>query len=391
MSKLLDFVNKNGNDLEKEPETSVKVERRIDGKTRALQIAAILCALFAAAGIAHGMHDADPSGGWATPAMAGVVAATALALVWHAMMGAIVGMVRTATIILLFIGAIIVTVIAVGASAQAIATAISGHSARAAELSSQIDAYGKALADAYTQATGWRGVADSAQVISVGFKAQSDSEAGGGNGTGKGCGPKCTSMMDASHAFGQGAIALKAMLDDAAVIRDKGDDAMGRMRTAAAADDQGGFAAAAEEVATQIGKLNAVDPKPIIDNTGMVIGSSKGIDVSKETAEFRAKASAALAERHAVEAPVFRPMSLGEATRRQIGGSALHGWILAGAIDILPLLFLAILFVMSREVWMHQEVERKKLTPVGRNERDRKVVDDMTEKAKVFKFPAAAE
>ena len=51
-------------------------------------------------------------------------------------------------------------------------------------------------------------------------------------------------------------------------------------------------------------------------------------------------------------------MSLGEATRHQALGSALHGWILAGAIDVLPLFFLVLAFLLSREVWLNVLGER---------------------------------
>lgn len=386
--KELDIDNRDA----AKPQSVVTTERRIDRKTRSLQIAAILCALFAAAGIAHGMHDANPAGGWLVPALAGIVAAAGFAIFWHVVIGSVVGMVRLATIIALFVGAVIVTAVAVGASAQAIATAISGRSALAAELSQQVDAYNTALAEAYTQATGWRGVAEAAVVLSAGFRVQANNEAGGGHGTGKGCGPKCNSYGEAAESFGAGGQALNRLLDDATAMRDKGDGAMTDLRLAAANGDQDAFMAAANAVAQQIGKLNAVDPQPIIANTGMVIASDKGIDLSAETADFEAKGKAALANRHAVDAPIFRPMSLGEATRKQFVGSALHGWILAGAIDILPLLFLAMIFVLSREVWLQEDVQREKLTAAGKNDRDRRHVDDLLNADRnVVPFKAAAE
>jgi hypothetical protein len=356
---------------------AVVKERRIDGKVRIVQIAAVLCALFAAIGIAHGMHDANPRGGWTVPAIAGVVAATAFAAFWHVAIGTVIGMVRRTTLVALFAGAIVMTGVALGASAQAIATAVAGRSALATELSLLVDSYGKALAEAYGQATGWRGVADAANVLAHGLSAQAETETTGGNGTGKGCGPRCSSLKDASASFGQAAAALQGMLDEATQERDAGENALGDLRIAAATGDQAAFMAAAESVSQTIGKLNAVDPKPIIDNTGMVVGSAKGINLSQETSDFRDKANAALAGRHAVEAPVFLPMSLGEATRKQALGSALHGWILAGAIDVLPLMFLALIFVMSREVWLQENVERRSLTPEGRNARDRQALADL--------------
>ena len=77
------------------------------------------------------------------------------------------------------------------------------------------------------------------------------------------------------------------------------------MRDAAARADQNGFMAAAEGVSQIIARLNAIDPRPIIVNTGAVVMSKKGIDLSKETADFHATANKALANRQTVDAPVF--------------------------------------------------------------------------------------
>src|SRR5262249_45061036 len=118
-------------------------------------------------------------------------------------------------------------------------------------------------------------------------------------------------------------------------------------------------------------------PRPIIVNTGAVVVSAKGIDLTQETKDFYATADKALTGRKIVNAPVFVPMSLGEATRHQALGSALHGWILAGAIDLLPLFFLVLAFLLSREVWLNEVVVRSKLTKEGRDIADRGALESM--------------
>jgi hypothetical protein len=373
------------------PKRVVRLERRIDRKVFVMQLAAVGCALFAAAGIANGMYQANPDGGWPTPIFAGIIAALALAGIWHVLIGSITHMVRVIMVVALFAGAVALTAITVGASAQAIATAVSGRAALSAELSANVDAYAKALAEAYAQATGWKGVADSANVIATGLAKQAETERGGGNGTGKGCGPRCSMMQDAAAAFEAGAARLHAMLDDAAAIRESGDKHMSDLRLAASRGDQNAFMAAAEAVNQTIAKLNALDPKPIIDTTGMVLVSNESLNLSGETQQFREKASAALADRHSVDAPVFTPLSLGEATRRQFFGSAMQGWILAAVIDLLPLLIFSFAFVISREVAMHQEVERHSLTAAGKNDRDRNRYADLQGGGNVVRLPTAAE
>jgi hypothetical protein len=194
---------------------TVKYQRRVDRKVRAFEIAAVICALFASIGIGQGLHEANPDGGWAVPIIAGVAAAFGFAIFWHGVMSAVTGMVRTTTLVAVFVIATVVTGIALGASAQAIATAIAGRAALAAELSANVDGYNKALAEAYTEATSWRGVADGATVLAAGFRAQAEIEAGGSHGTGKGQGPRWASLQEASQSFGSGAEALNAMLAEA--------------------------------------------------------------------------------------------------------------------------------------------------------------------------------
>jgi uncharacterized membrane protein len=371
-------------------------ERRIDRKVRTMQIAAILCALFAAAGIAHGIHTLSPEGGWIIPVFAGVVAASALAALWHVVIGGVIGMVRLSMIIALFVAAVLLTFGQLGASAQAIATAVAGKSAMAAELTERVDSYAKAFSDAYAEATGWRSVAESAQVLSVGFKAQAESEQSGGHGTGKGQGPKYTSLMEASQSFGQGAEALRQLLEEAKAIEAAGNAQLTQLRSAAAAGDQTAFLAASGDIGTTIGQLNSIDPKPIIEGTGLVHASEKGINLSAETADWEAKASSVLSHRQKVAVPTFASLSVGEATRSQIFGAAAHGWILAGVIDVLPFFFLVLAFIFSREVWHNEHVVQEDHTFKSKSVEDKERLDTLrpsrhTDGQRVLPFRSPAE
>jgi hypothetical protein len=352
-------------------------ERRLDSPLRLLRIGAILAAFFAAGGIAHGIHEANPNGDWVIPIFAGIVAATGFAVVWHVLIGAITGMVRRTMIAGIFTAGIIVTAVALGASAQSIATAISGRSAMSAELVAQVDGYNKSLATAYSEATRWSAVPNAADVKGAGLESAAEMEASGANGKGAGQGPRYASIMDNAQSFRAGAVRLNDLLTQTGVIRDKGNVALSTMRDAAARGDQSAFMAGAEGVTQAIAELNAVDPKPIVYTIGAAGYAENGIDLSAETQDFYATAEKALADRVQVTPPSFAPLSMGDATRAQILGAAMHGWILAGAIDVLPFVFLTIAFFMSREVWHNQQVPKRRLTPLGRDQRDRNVLVSM--------------
>ena len=341
-------------------EPTTIAERRIDSRVRLMRIAGVLCALFAAAGICHGMHQANPEGGWFVPAFAGIVAASAFAIFWHVVIGAVVGMVRRTMLFAIFGVAAIVTVIALGASAQAIATAIAGEASLSAELSAVVDGYSAKLSKAYAEATKWQSLVGAAVTKANGFGALAKGEEAGGHGTGKGCGPKCTEYQEFEANFEGVQAALGKTLDEAKADRDVGEASLADLRSAAAHADQNGFITAAGGVTDAIEKLNAVDPLPIIAQAGGSVANAKGIDMTKETKEFVNMANRQLASRQPVVAPTFAPMSVGEATRRQMFGAALHAWILASVIDMLPLFFLILAFALSREVWLNEDRARKR-------------------------------
>jgi hypothetical protein len=113
------------------------------------------------------------------PILAGVVAASALAILWHVVIGSVVGMVRLSMIVAVFVAATLLTIIQLGASGQAIATAVSGRAALSTELSAVVDGYNQKLAKAYAEATSWGSIASAAGAKAAGYKARADTEAGG--------------------------------------------------------------------------------------------------------------------------------------------------------------------------------------------------------------------
>ena len=150
---------------------------------------------------------------------------------------------------------------------------------------------------------------------------------------------------------------------------------LGLLRDAAGRGDQPAFIAASGKLGTIISELNAVDPLPIIEHTGMVSYGDKGIDLTEETAKWEADAQQALKSRAQVAVPTFVPMSLGEATRKQAFGSAMHGWIMAGAIDVIPLFLLVLVFVLAQEPYWQQVIRRYKLTPEGKRRKAKRKLD----------------
>src|SRR5262249_24214031 len=141
--------------------TQKKMKRRIDWKIRLAQVAADICALFAAVGIAVGLYLAN-DGGWGLPILAGVATGIAFAAPWHLIIGAPVAMVHTGRIAVLFALAAVVTALMLTFSAQGIAQMVAGNAALVRELEGRIDVFSKALDEAYVNGTSWSELADAA-------------------------------------------------------------------------------------------------------------------------------------------------------------------------------------------------------------------------------------
>ena len=328
-------------------------ERRLDRRVRLLQFAAMLCALFAAVGIMVGIHDANPAAGWIVPGLAGLVSGVGFAAFWHWAIGSLIIVVKPLRIALALLLSGLVTILALAGSAQGIAQSIAGHAAMVHEMENRIEGYSKALDEAFRQGTVWSQLANAALSIEAGYRALAESEQAGEHNTGKGCGPLCAKDQEFAAAFHTAGERLAALHDDANAMRVAGNGGVAALQLAAADGDQKAFLTAVTTVNRAITDLNGIDPTPIITVTGVtnVDTSSRKMEPDSSTAEFRALAKKLLDERQTVAPPTFTPISLGEATRAQMFGSAAHGWILAGAIDVLPFIFLIAAFLMSREPW----------------------------------------
>jgi hypothetical protein len=278
-------------------------ERRLDGRVRLLQFAAMLCALFAATGILVGIHDANPAAGWVVPALAGIVGAVAFAAYWHWAIGSLVAVANPFRITARFLLSVAVTAIAVLASAQGIAQGVAGHAALVRELENRIEGYSKALDDAFVKGTAWSPLASAAFTKEAGFIKLAELEQAGEHNTGKGCGPLCSFDKQVADS----------------------------LQEAAAEGDQKAFMIGGNEVNRAITDLNGIDPRAIIDVTGAVRvnqGPNGVVQMEDDgpTKDFEAMANKLLAERQFVAPQTFTPISLGEATRSpdvRLGGPRL--------------------------------------------------------------------
>lgn len=351
-------------------------ERRLDSRVRLLQYAAMLCALFAATGMMVGIHDANPAAGWVVPALAGIVGAVAFAAYWHWGIGSVVGVANPYRITAKFLLSAAVTALALAASAQGIAQGVAGHAAVIRELENRIEGYSKALDEAFVKGTAWNPLASAALSIDAGYRLLAQTEQAGQHDTGKGCGPRCAKYQEFAGAFHSAYERLTVLLDDAKVMRATGNGAITTLQQAAADGDQNAFMVGTTDVNRAITDLNGIDPRPIINVTGVtnVDPGSLKMEDDRPTKEFQALAKKLLDERQYVVKPTFAPISLGEATRSQMFGSAAHGWILAGAIDVMPFFFLIAVFLMSREPWMNQMITR---TRADKKAEDRRAVKEL--------------
>jgi hypothetical protein len=342
--------------------------RRLDSRVRLLQYAAMLAALFAAAGITAGLHGGDPASGWFLPTFAGIICAVVLAAYWHHAIDAFVGVANPLRIAGWFVASLVVTALALSYSAQGIAQAVSGHAALVRELENRIAGYSTALDEAYVKGTAWSPIIDVALQTASAYDYLMKDEQAGQHGTGKGCGSLCAQDKEFADNFHTGYDRLSDLLNNAKAMRDTGNAALVSLQDAAADGDQKAFLVAGGEVTRAVTDLNGIDPRAIITMTGVInvvrdpSGKLASVSLDGPTKAFHATADKLLGERQFVTPPTFTLISLGEATRAQMFGSALHGWLLAAGIDVMPFIFFFCGFLISREPWMNQMITREKQT-----------------------------
>ena len=218
-----------------------------------------------------------------------------------------------------------------------------GAPALSAEFSAQVDGYNQRLAEAYAEATGLRAAsprrpAPRPPATRSRLRRKRPAATARARVAARGARRCATSRI---HSV-PGQERAERVARDASEQRAAGEKAMATLRDAAARGDQNAFMAGAEGVFATIAALNAIDPRPIINNTGAVVVSREGYRPVEGDGGLLCGGRQGSSRPHDRQSPVFVPMSLGEATRRQALGSAMHGWILAGAIDVLPLFFLVL-------------------------------------------------
>ncbi|MDT1064096.1 hypothetical protein RM190_19695 [Paracoccus sp. CPCC 101403] len=350
---------------------------------RALQLAAVICAAFAAIGVASGFHAADPDSGWFVPLVAGVVVAIGFSITWHVLIGAAAKTRRLLGLTVVIAGGIILAALALAASAQSIATALTGTAAVRAELSRQVTGYTDALAEAHERATWAQPLVQMTGASAAGYRALAEQEAGGEFGTGAGCGTRCAELQTFGDSWSRSASALQEQVDQADVVNRVGLDAVGRLRSAAALGDQTLFLAATQEVGTAVASLEGMVTAPdgILASTGVITVSStdRTARLDAQTADLTAKARELRPADGKTEVPVFVPQSPSEATRAQMFGASAPGWIAGLAIDGLPLLFLFIALALGFEPLLRDEHKplQRQTTP----ERNAKVREDEADTA----------
>lgn len=333
--------------------------------THLAQYAAIGCSAFAALGTGLGYHAAG--GHPVVAAAGGLVLAGALGVGWHIAIGAASRartMVGTTALVL---AGLALTGVAIGASAQAVVVSMAGQSALSAELVARVEPISAALATAAAQSD-LSPLIGSASSTAAGYRGMAAQEAAGAFGR-AGEGPRYATLTMAAENFDAAQQSLLALDAEADTIRDRGDAAVAALRNAAALGDQAAFLNAAQDVSAAVTDLQSLDPSVVVQTTGIVRVTGddiEGLDAPTQSWVTQAQAWSDL--RQPVTVPIPAPLSLGEAVRAQASGAALHAWIAASAIDLLPLIALLMIVSLRSEPLMRDRIHRGEDTRIGERE-----------------------
>ncbi|MCF1708694.1 hypothetical protein L0V05_07675 [Tabrizicola sp. J26] len=333
--------------------------------TRLAQSAAIGCSAFAALGTALGYYAAG--GHPIVAAAGGLVLAGALGVSWHIAIGAAS---RARTVLgttAIILTGFALTAVAIGASAQAVVVTMAGRSALSAELIERVEPISDALATASAQSD-LSPLIGSAASIAAGYRAMAGQEAKGAFGK-SGEGPRFATLTLAAEGFDTAQQTLTALDAKSGEIHARGLNAIAALRAAAAMGDQAAFLTAAQDVAAAVTDLQSLDPSVVVQTTGIVRVDGETIAGLDAPTQGWVSQAQAWSDNHAsVSVPIPAPISLGEAVRAQAFGAALHAWIAAGAIDMLPLIALLLIVSLRAEPLMRDRIQPPEEAEIGERE-----------------------
>ena len=276
------------------------------------------------------------------PFVFGGATAVLFGIGWHSMLTAAPRTDRVCLLIALGFG---LSVAQIGTSSWGTATVISGHSALRQHRAEAIRQHAARLEDAHAGFLGESSLADAVQTAAAEFRGLSSLEAQGGTisdgPTGRG--PVARLLATAADGYDRLTTVLRAEIERATLVRDRGRQALDRMQSALSSGGVG-FDQRANEVEAAIRELGGIQLGALVAGgiprveswpARIARGPELRAGAERISARVLAQASAVIQRRPSVEVPTWTPIAARDAVRDYASESALGGWLMSISIDLL--------------------------------------------------------
>jgi hypothetical protein len=332
------------------------------------QIAGMLCAIGAGCGVAIGLL-APQDGvlpGIVIPVVAGIVIAGALAIAWHVVLLAGARVHTPLGIIGTALAGALLLLVAAGASSWPVATVLVGGPAQRHHLAESAKAeergFNAALANIQAEAP----MIENTTAAGSSMRALAAVETEGGLSKKTGPGPRVGMLNAAAGNFDHIADTMRALLDHAHELQERGRALLVRLQ-AAITDDPAVFAHRAADLQGVTAELDTIRLTPLVAGAGIskveinwndpaVQQIKTGFDLV--TTKLQAAAKAIADARQPVDLPLFEPMTAREATLAYTG-NVLGGWVSAAALDMIPGIFLLLVMMTPRDHTLFNAVRHR--------------------------------
>jgi hypothetical protein len=317
---------------------------------RALALVASIAASIAVFWGLRGVLAADGGlASWITPAAAAVALATLLGGGWHILMGMVPRAQGARVPIILGLG-IGLTAVAIATSSWWLAAGLGGSTAVRHHHSRIFMETGAAASAILQQAEPEREVVQAVRLAQSTYQGLAEGEIKEGRISGKaGPGRVSRELTDAAQALGQQQTAMLDLIGRRESVVAAARAALQQAQRGSAAGNEAEVGAFVGDALAHLAEAQRLSVVDLAGSAGMVqIGSSGLARLEEATARIAEVARRVRQDRKPIELPVWQPMGRAEAVIVYSDHVAL-AWVVAVAIDLMPLLLLGMLLTARRQ------------------------------------------
>lgn len=309
------------------------------------RLAAAGAAVIAGVGASIGLHESSTSSSWFIPILVGTGIAIFLACGWHIVLKGMEKGRERRGLGGAFVGALMLTSVAVATSTTALTSAIGGPAAQSAHQQQILSKHELALRAAWAYALLWYGLEDKATTAAASYRGLVSEE------TKTGCEARCEAYKRVSANYEIIGREVRREIEGLKRQRDIAQDIIEDARENIAAGDERAFAGSLARIGGVTAALSAVDLGSLLNRVGFVGGDAvnRGLDaLNRIDQDMRDFVEDVRSRKTDVEIPTYTSITDNEAVM-QYADRVAGAWAVALGVDLAPLVLCLLIFALAQE------------------------------------------